>query len=74
MYELWSLRINAEESGGWQEICGSEAILREAIEEWKNGGIAFLTVEGIFDTADRATHTLVIKREAIISMSLTRRY
>jgi hypothetical protein len=72
---VWKLTITDKQSA--YAICGSEEVLRDAMDQWTEttidtGGI--IVIEGFTDSADRAKHKLAVKRDEIVCMSIYKMY
>lgn len=80
MTDIWQLEI-IQPSGNVFVICGSEDVLRQAYDEWRDAvkqpdGVApvVLEVVGFCNSADRAEHTIAVRLEDIWGLALTKLY
>jgi hypothetical protein len=75
MKEYWRLTI--ERPWGPCSVCGTEQVLRQALDEWReyrkertHDDKAFITIHGFTDTADRADCEMTFLLEHVQSMCL----
>lgn len=75
MIDFWVLKILMAD-GHLFEVCGTREVLQSAMDEWSSGEFdgGKITINGVYDSADRVEHIVVVKRETITGMSLLKRY